>query len=274
MCGIAGVSFGPNCSWTEEQRSDFLNALAILNDRRGGDSWGYFTLEANKQPFIKRGLKQLGSSDVSKMFDKPMLFMHSRAATTGGVTIDNSHPFEIGDIVGAHNGIISNAMDMNLKYKRNFSVDSQHIFAHLNDGLDIAELEGWGVIEWWDKRQPTKLFLSKIGGGEISVKGIGTHQNKEGVIWSSDSKHLAAALKHINATQVFDYKTEVGEVFSVDFNDRTKLKNVGMKMELGTYIRYRICPHNRRNRQCDGDLHIVICNDCDSLISYGDCTCK
>jgi hypothetical protein len=95
-------------------------------------------------------------------------------------------------------------------------VDSQHIFHHLNENLPLDEIHGYGVAEWVEKDKPNRVFLCKLAGGELAIWGVGTGpEDCRGVIWSSDSDHIKAAVgaAHIDT---FQYKVEVGTVYYVE----------------------------------------------------------
>lgn len=141
--------------------------------------------------------------------------MHTRKATTGAIVEENSHPFDIGGIIGAHNGMIMNHHDLEKKYNRSCEVDSEHLFHHINEGLSFEDISGYGAIEYIRKEEPKKIYLSKMKSGELSIKGIGTStKDCRGVIWSSDRDHLEKA---VAAAQIptFSYKVETGIIYYV-----------------------------------------------------------
>jgi hypothetical protein len=108
---------------------------------------------------------------------------HTRAASTGGVTLDNQHPFvfhagEPGTpewertVCGIHNGIISNHLEMNQKYSRGFEVDSMHIYKHLAERRVTSELTGYGNLAWYEFRpdDPTgTLYFLRFNSSDLHV---------------------------------------------------------------------------------------------------------
>jgi hypothetical protein len=193
MCGLFGWQ------WKVVPNLAVLGKLGTLlgqaNDRRGGQSWGTWIPGRGRH----RGLGELGDNIPPEVLASPILMAHSRWATHGSQTKQNSHPFKVGKIVGAHNGIIYNHRDLNEKYKRDFEVDSMHIFAHLDEGKDLSELEGYGTIEWVDKREgPGLVFLARMTeSADLAVAQI--HSKKDGgplgVVWNSDDDRLKEALQ-------------------------------------------------------------------------------
>jgi uncharacterized protein YeeX (DUF496 family) len=211
MCGLLGYDLR-NANLSKEQRAIMAAVLSIGNDHRGGDSYGYYN-------FMKtvRGLGDLADHAID-MFRNKFVMAHTRKATQGSVSVENAHPFEVGKIIGAHNGIISNHVMLNNKYKRECVVDSQHIFHHLNEDKELNDIHGYGVITWIDKTiNKHRVYLCKLGaGGDLAIFGIGKGPKEvRGVIWSSDDDHIKAAVQaaHIEG---FFYKIEPNKVYYVE----------------------------------------------------------
>ncbi len=190
MCGIYGWQ------WANAPKSSdtfVLNSvLAALNQQRGADSWGFYTpAHDNLQECL---YKKLGAITADRRFrgihHAKSALIHTRFKTMGAVNVKNAHPFEIENIIGAHNGCIWNANELDLKYNRRFDVDSMHIFAHLNEGHSLFELDGYGAIEYIDKRLPGRIYLCRFDTGDLAVR----MSKRYGTIWSSDEDHLDAAL--------------------------------------------------------------------------------
>ncbi len=216
MCGIFGYSFRNNA--IDPQRRVILgNNLARLNDKRGGDSWGIAVIKGNNINTI-RGLGDM-QNHAYHFIDAPTLFAHTRLATRGAKTTENAHPFEIGNIIGAHNGMISNHYELEKKYedRKDFEVDSMHLFAHLNEDRPFDELEGYGAIEWVKKDDPSRIYLSRLRNGSLNIWGIGNREadKTEGIVWSSDEKHLLEALYCVGIKDFFPYNVEEGATYLV-----------------------------------------------------------
>jgi len=115
MCGI----FGAIGSYS----TDKLKILALLNERRGQHSCGFFDgrfLVKEPKP-ISKMLKHPKLSTVRPQF----VFGHARFATTGTISQRNAHPFQYGRITGAHNGVVYNFGDLK---QSGMEVDSESIF--------------------------------------------------------------------------------------------------------------------------------------------------
>lgn len=212
MCGIFGFSFKQGAT-TPVDRALLANNLAIFNDTRGGDSWGIVGI-LNNQPVISRGLGKLARK-AHKLTGYNTLFAHTRWATNGDITEANAHPFEIGNIIGAHNGMIFNHTDLNRQYNREFEVDSQHLIAHINEDKPIRELVGYGAVEWIEKEDPRNIFISKMRNGSLGVVGVVKNEEVVGIVWSSSIQHLVMALSASGIHNCFRYRVKTGRIYSV-----------------------------------------------------------
>ena len=188
MCGLLGVCLRE----PSERTVPLMTALSIFMDKRGGHSWGFY---ANDMP-ITKGLGDLSTGFSALNFrDSTIVMAHCRWATHGSKTVTNSHPFIQGNIIGAHNGVITNHEELNTQYNREFEVDSQHIFQHINDGFDLGELKGYGAITYLDTREPDKVNFCRFNGGQLSVAEVTEPDGKfAGSVWASTEDALEVAL--------------------------------------------------------------------------------
>jgi hypothetical protein len=228
MCGIFGWDLlGSRLS--PEQRNIIAMFLTAQNDQRGGNSWGVFNLDTET---IYRGLGDI-TSNWQHIAAVKRIMCHTRLATTGGVTVDNAHPFCIKGIVGAHNGIVHNHEFLNRKYGRSCSVDSEHIFMHLATGKGLDDLVGYGAIEWVDTTHTDIVKLCKISNwADLAIAQV----EDAGCVWSSSGAHLAAALLAAEVPYE-EYKIKTGSVIDIFKGEASDNGNV-LLMSTDEYSTY------------------------------------
>jgi predicted glutamine amidotransferase len=198
MCGIAGYI----ATSDSEKLRTIAGILALKMEDRGAQSWGIMYGDGKASPAVHRV-----ADSVSKTFDlpevmPPMFALHTRYATTGSIKPGNAHPFTkdgaAGRVVGMHNGIISNHAQLGRVFKRSYRVDSEHIFAHLADGLALDDLEGYGTVvyslngEW---------FIGKFNGGELAVV-----RTELGIFYASTESSLRLAMR-IAGVEILEWIT-------------------------------------------------------------------
>jgi hypothetical protein len=227
MCGLFG--FATNKS-VKHLGGAFL-VLAMENQTRGRDSWGVCDGRD------LRIIKHLGNIERQwhkiPIRDKGILMGHVRAATVGGNTQPNAHPFEFKakhHVIGAHNGHISNWKELNQRYERSLEVDSMQIFAHIAEERPMDELEGAGAITFI---KDGGLYLSRFNNGSLSIAQLlDADKQPIGIAWSSLEMDLKLALDG-SGINYETYKVEEGRIYFWDNNALSVSKN--QKMTICSY---------------------------------------
>jgi glucosamine--fructose-6-phosphate aminotransferase (isomerizing) len=106
MCGIFGY-----IGQQKQAQNIVLEGLKSL-EYRGYDSWGVAVVpsEGSQEIVIKKRIGKIGEATVSDLPSGSLSLGHTRWATHGGVTEENSHPHLdcTGSIAVVHNGIVEN----------------------------------------------------------------------------------------------------------------------------------------------------------------------
>lgn len=231
MCGIFGWHLS-NTNVSKSKRLVLSTVLALNNDNRGGDSWGFYSHENG----ASRGLGELLPFS-HRIADHDVAMAHTRKATTGAKTVENSHPFDIGNFIGAHNGVIANHNELKTKYtgRDKFEVDSMHLFAHLDMGKSFDDLSGYGSIEFVRKSDKGKyIFLCKMSSyADLCIMGLGKDPNDtKGLVWSSNDRHLEQAMKAAGI-ECFKYEVKHGQVYYVSDDGCLMTTDIFGKLDLG-----------------------------------------
>ncbi len=171
MCGHVGVF----TKYIVEGEKKIFNDLLFLDVLRGEDSTGVAIVsglsavkpEAHYEVFKSIGcpsnLFQEHGSGLKKRTlshrSASLMMGHNRFATQGGVSTDTAHPFDFPNLIGAHNGTVSQSSLKDFTGYKDFNVDSQIIFAHLDNTMDIDKVwkdaDGAMALVWWDKTTNT-----------------------------------------------------------------------------------------------------------------------
>ncbi len=227
MCGLTGVA--GRISAREEK---LFKHLLILDSLRGEDSTGVAAVAMDEEVLIA---KQLG--DPFQLFDTSMfnlimrtnnrvLIGHNRFATQGKVNRRNAHPFETHNLVGAHNGTLSNKW--NLKNGNKFDVDSEALLNDIDElGVDkaIGSAKGAWALVWWDKLHCQLNFLRNKERPLFYVYS----EDKKNMFWCSEKWMLTAVLgrdqyKH---GDIQEFKENTLYTFDIDLEAFNNMKEIG-----------------------------------------------
>lgn len=196
MCGL----FGWQISAEALEGGDLHTLAAVLAynaEWRGDDSWGVCKLDSTGLSIVKEAGSIKKTCRVKTIL-APQVIGHTRKATVGDKTKENSHPFHIGDIIGAHNGHVYDHSELNKKNNTKWQVDSQHLIAHIAAGKPISELSGSGTVSYLDTKHPNVVFLGRGLTSDLQIYGIGKEKERakfDGIVWASVGTWVTQALE-------------------------------------------------------------------------------
>lgn len=154
MCGIFGYT------GKDPFDLDKIKILALYNQSRGDDATGFY----NGKELIKKAEKASKFIETLQLEETNILIGHCRKATSTWKLDKHAHPFQHNNIVGVHNGVISNSYQ--LARDRNISlvdidVDSDILFKIISneENYDILKkYNGAAAIMTIDKQDVLTIF--------------------------------------------------------------------------------------------------------------------
>lgn len=195
MCGHVGV-FANKLSY---KLSLFFEDLLNLDIPRGRDSTGVAFIKTDGKTYVSKDAVLPYELVRDKVYDTHIhatdnvcLLGHNRAATLGKVNAENAHPFDVGNIILAHNGTLTG--QWRLPDFEKYDSDSHNI-AHSINKIGIDEtwklIEGAAVLVFYDKKAKT---INIIGNGERSFFYV-MLKGGHGIAWCSDDDYLKLAMR-------------------------------------------------------------------------------
>lgn len=154
MCGIFGY-----VSCTKHSASVVLDGLKSL-EYRGYDSWGV-AVAGSHQIQVKKKAGKIGQETVTSLPDSHLALGHTRWATHGGVTDENSHPhLDCSHTIAViHNGVFQNYESIKQQL-----IQTGHIFHSQTDSEVIAHL-----IEEFATKKP---FNQAVKEAFLTMQGL------------------------------------------------------------------------------------------------------
>lgn len=146
MCGIFGFVTTKQFTY---QRGLYA-AMAHAAEMRGKESFGvvFGDLEGNLK--IVKGIGRITTDTelVNQVANARIVMAHTRLATTGKVTLDNTHPYDYNDHLVSHNGMIYNYEELQKLDGKIYTVDSQALAWRIAHGKNVDDCEGYGAVSW------------------------------------------------------------------------------------------------------------------------------
>jgi predicted glutamine amidotransferase len=244
MCGICGYN------GSKKVNIDTIKVLGILNEERGKDSAGIIInnkiyKKGNRTTFRELIQKiQLPNSSLRKN-----ILVHTRAATVGGLSDDNAHPFYFKKdgspgMFFMHNGTITNIQSLLTKYNidfKNLNTDSQKLGKIIYEyGYSVLEeYEGAASLAFYFEDSPNILYLFNGAGKDPyaedkmnAERDLYYAQLENSIYFSSQKNHLIAALNHNKNIFRVPFNTVVV------FKEGNIIDNIPIKRDMYCYINY------------------------------------
>jgi predicted glutamine amidotransferase len=129
--------------------------------------------------------------DVRRRFPKSKIVLHFRISTSGGINVDNCHPFSVSkDLAFVHNGIISELNGINPK-KSDTNLFNEFVLQQLPAGF-TANPALMSVIEKYIGSSKL-IFLDKDNEATIVNEELGVEDAKYLNCWFSNSTYKPSA---------------------------------------------------------------------------------
>jgi hypothetical protein len=220
LCGLVGIA--GKLAFKDELT---MKRLLVLDFFRGPDSTGLAAIRGSggddqlvriaKVPSNPLDLFDMGKfKEALNGYQSTVFLGHNRSATKGAVNHNNTHPFQVEHIVGAHNGTLetASALELEKAVGDKFSVDSQAIFACIaKHGIDatVPMLQGSWSLVWYDLHERTLNFLRN------KERPMWYAFNKEfdHLFWASEWQMIDYAIKSAPAGNYEFYQEESGYRF-------------------------------------------------------------
>ena len=206
MCGLTGFAAHPEHGGTAYAKL-LLADLLLSIQKRGKQATG-IAATGGKDGFIYKIALPANvvvqshsfATALDRIKEQTVVLGHTRNAFVSDGEANShldacAHPFHIGKVVGAHNGVIYNWREImrELAPHKPWLVDSQAIFALLNEKVKpetaLEELVGYFALSWVKNR---KLFLARSEAAPLSAAYVPSIRT---LFWHSELPVLEQVFK-------------------------------------------------------------------------------
>jgi predicted glutamine amidotransferase len=200
------------------------------------DGWGIVSFRSGSPRYIGRSTRPAfidpsfdsALEDIPELDSPNILIAHARAASAGGATLPNTHPFVVGGIVLAHNGTIKD-FDPVMKLKPKGETDSERLLLVLTDRLE----------EMGDVRSALKsLIRDDILQHKFSAAVLLVSDGKDLYGYRDYSDSRRASYYDLRVAKCGDYVSLFQETY-LGYNPRTTHVKKGELVSVGLDLKIR-----------------------------------
>lgn len=171
--------------------------LLLVDVLRGKHSTGVATVSAHgdvevfKKAVNAMDFLDFKGADVMLAQNSNCIIGHNRYATKGEINNVNAHPFEFSELVGAHNGTLTQLWKLDDYHE--FDVDSENLYHHINkNGITDAfdKVCGALALTWYDKVNSVLCLLRN----KERPLSYCYSEDKKTLFWASEAWMLRGVL--------------------------------------------------------------------------------
>ena len=284
MCGIFGLV---TTEKSDVPKSDYLQVvdnLFRLSESRGKEATGFITKTEDNIHFYKvpePASKMIRSKEYKSHFEKltmpASLIGHSRLVTNGTQEKhDNNQPVKSENIIGVHNGIITNVDDIWDSFKmlnRQYEIDTEIIFKLLSffllksNSLEKAISSTFKILSGTASiatffSQLNKLLIATNNGSLY----VAYNTEKNICVFTSEKYTLKKVVNKIHSLKLCDdldiHKIEPGYAHIVDLSTFEVIHYSYLQKEKSNTLDFKkplpivdITPSNKRNMKGSGSRY-------------------
>ncbi len=263
MCGLTGVA-----GTIHAKHDKVFKQLLYVDGLRGMHSTGVLFvpwIESAPPKVLKSALppsEYLKRPDVTAAITRKNIMMlgHNRYATVGKVVDENAHPFTFSNVIGAHNGTLTNKRS--LVDSKDFVVDSENLY-HSIDKLGLEDtyeiIQGAWALSWWDV-EGGKLNFIRNAQRPLAYT---FSEDRKTMFWASESGMLKfildrGGMKHTDIVETkphhlytFEIPTDGKSIHNITVKDMTPEPKViySIKKDRASSVNSSEKYHNRYSRQ-------------------------
>lgn len=230
MCGLFGVAGD-----LSQKDCDVFKDLMLASQTRGSDATGIAVYrkwdkkaEIHKMAVPSSAFLDMRRVDnlISPQYD--LLMGHTRKATGAWNSRTNprdAHPFQCGDIIGAHNGVIPHAALNNLKHNIKDAIDSENVIYNISaEGLDGTIPNIWGAYAL----SLLDVENKKLGFVRNTQRTLSFmySKSKKTIYWASEPLMLQWAVERHNISCTTDVPLMLKEDVFAEFTFDSKVEIV------------------------------------------------